>query len=326
MLGSDVEGSWLHQYMESIELYESSDGAVTLEVRAGDDTVWLTADQLAILFGRDKSTISRHLSSVFREGELERSAVVADFATTADDGKTYRVSHYSLDVVISVGYRVKSHEGVRFRRWATGVLKRYMLDGVALNERRLAEIGQIVQILGRAADEVVVGVADVLAGYLPGLTLLRDYDEGRIDTVPGSAPGWVLTLDEARAVIARLAAEFPSDSLLGKERGDSLGGVIAAIYQGFAGQHLYPTVEEKAANLLYLVVKDHPLSDGNKRSAAALFVTFLARNGMLNDADGRSRIANNTLAAITLMVAMSEPREKDLMIALLVRMITEGSG
>lgn len=308
--------------MDDIALYESQDGSLHLEVRTDRETVWLTRRQLAELFGRDVKTVGKHIGNARRE-ELADVAVVAKFATTAADGKTYNVEHYNLDMVLSVGYRVRSREGVHFRRWANEVLKRFLVEGAALNERRLAQLGSIVEILARSTDELVAGVADVLAGYLPGLTLLRDYDEGQIEVAPAVQPGWELTLAEARGVIAAVAAEFPADGLFGRERGDALGGVIGAIYQSFGGQDLYPTVEEKAANLLYFVVKDHPLSDGNKRSAAALFVTFLARNGVLNDAAGHPRISNNALAAITLMVAMSAPKEKDLMIALLVRMITE---
>lgn len=311
--------------MTQIEFYQSADGDVTLEVQADGETVWLNRNQLAALFGRDVKTLGKHIANARRE-ELAGIPVVAKFATTADDGKTYQVEHYNLDMILSVGYRVKSPEGVHFRRWANDVLKRYVTQGAALNEHRLEQLGSIVRILARSSDELVAGVADVLSGYLPGLTMLRDYDEGSIETQPEAVPGWELTLDEARAVISRVAAEFPADALLGKERGGALGGVVATIYQGFGGQELYPTVEEKAANLLYLIVKDHPLSDGNKRSAAALFVTFLARNGILGDADGSPRISNNALAAITLMVAMSDPKEKDLMIALLVRMLTEDAG
>lgn len=307
----------------SIELYQSGDGVV-LDVRADPDTVWLSTDQLAALFGRDKSTISRHVSNVFAEGELQRDAVVADFATTADDGKTYQVRHYNLDVIISVGYRVKSTEGVRFRQWATTVLRRYLVAGAAINERRLEQLGQIVQVLARSSDEVIAGVAEVLAGYLPSLRVLRDYDEGLLDEAPaGADPTWTLTYDDARAVIDGIRDEFPDDTLFGAERGDALRGVVAAIYQGFAGHELYPTVQSKAANLLYLIVKDHPLSDGNKRSAAALFVHFLAHNGQLRDAAGGARVTNNALAAITLMVAMSDPKEKETMIALVQRMLLE---
>lgn len=257
---------------QGIELYRSSNGEFQLAVHTDAETVWLSADQLTELFGRDKSTISRHLRSVFADGELERDSVVADFATTAADGKNYQVTHYNLDVVISVGYRVKSPEGVSFRRWATQVLRQYLVDGVALNDYRLEQIGSIVQVLARANDQLVAGVAEVVARYLPGLRTLRAYDEGEIAETVGIPPSWTLTYDEARAVIDRVGAEFPDDALFGGERGGALRGVVETIYQRFGGVELYPTVQTKAANLLYLIVKDHPLTDGNKRSAAALFV------------------------------------------------------
>lgn len=307
----------------SVELYQSSDGIV-LDVRGDPETVWLSTDQLAALFGRDASTISRHVRGVIADGELSRESVVADFATTAEDGRTSRVRHYNLDVIISVGYRVKSSEGVRFRQWAASVLRRYVVEGAALDERRLEQLAQIVQVPGRSGDEEIAGVAEVLTGYLPSLRVLRDYDEGLLDDQPnGDEPTWTLTYDDARGVIDAIRDEFPHDTLFGAERGDGLRAVVATIYQGFAGHELYPTVQAKAANLLYLIVKDHPLSDGNKRSAAALFVHFLAHNGQLRDAVGRSRITNNALAAITLMVAMSDPKEKETMIALLQRMLLE---
>lgn len=305
--------------MNEIELFTSSDGVVSVEVHTDDGVVWASQAQIQTLFGIDQSNVSRHLRNVFQDAEVDRESNMRKAHIASADRP---VTFYSLDVVLAVGYRARSARAIEFRRWATDVLRRYLLDGVAVNERRLAEIGQIVTILSRSADELVVGVADVLAGYLPGLTLLRDYDEGQINATPSAAPGWTLTLAEARGVITRIGAEFPTDGLFGRERGDALVGIVATIYQGFAGQDLYPTVEEKAANLLYLVVKDHPLSDGNKRSAAALFVTFLARNGILNDAAGRTVISNNALAAITLMVAMSDPKEKDLMVALVARMLS----
>ncbi|MDO9591300.1 MAG: virulence protein RhuM/Fic/DOC family protein [Microcella sp.] len=307
----------------SVELYRSSTGDFELAVQTDSETVWLSADQLVSLFGRDKSTISRHLRNVFVEGELDREAVVADFATTAADGKTYTVAHYNLDVVISVGYRVKSVEGVRFRRWATQVLRRYLVEGVAVYTRRLAQLGSIVHVLSRSSDELVAGVAEVVERYLPSLRALSAYDNGEIEQVPGTTPSWELSYDEARAVIGQVAAEFPADTLFGGERGEALRSVVATIYQGFAGVELYPTVQSKAANLLYLVIKDHPLTDGNKRSAAALFVHFLERNGVLAGPGGISRISNNALAAITLMVAMSDPKEKELMIALVVSMLAD---
>lgn len=309
-------------------LYQRDDGAPALEVRLDAETVWLSQQQIAELFGTSRENITMHLRNVFDEGELDLAATSKDFLQVRQEGaRTVRrnVAHYNLDAIISVGYRVKSKVATQFRIWATERLRDYLVRGYAINTQRLEQLGSIVRILSRTSDELLAGVADVLAGYLPGLTLLRDYDEGQLDTSPGAVPNWTLTLDNARKVIAQVAEGFPADQLFGQERGDALEGVIAAIYQSFGGQDLYPTVEEKAAHLLYFVVKDHPLSDGNKRSAAALFVTFLARNGVLNDAVGTPRVTSNALAAITLLVAMSDPKEKDLMIALLIRMLTEGA-
>ncbi|QPZ39241.1 Fic family protein [Paramicrobacterium chengjingii] len=209
------------------------------------------------------------------------------------------VTYYSLDVILAVGYRTRSARAIEFRRWATDVLRRYLLDGAALNETRLAELGQVASILARSADQLASGIAEVVGAYLPGPVLLHDYDEGSVTANPMTVPAWTLTLAEARKIIAAVAAAFPDDTLAGRERGDALEGAIAAVYQGFGGRDVYPTVEEKAAHLLYFVVKDHPLSDGNKRSAAALFVSFLARNELLYDDSGNTRVTNNALAAIS---------------------------
>lgn len=308
-----------------VVLYQRDDGTPVLEVRFETDTVWLSQQQIAELFQTSRTNVVEHISNVYSEGELIESATCRNFRQVRTEGSRQverELPFYNLDLIVSVGYRVKSKVATQFRIWATDRLRQYLVDGYAINEQRLAQLGAIVQILRRSADELVAGVADVLAGYLPGLTMLRDYDEGNINALPDVVPGWTLMLDEARTIIEQVGAEFPADSLFGRERGDTLAGVIAAIYQGFDGHDLYPTVEEKAANLLYLVVKDHPLSDGNKRSGAALFVTFLARNSILNDAAGRPVISNSALAAITLMVAMSDPKEKDLMVALVTRMLS----
>lgn len=307
----------------AVEIYTSKNGSVEIRVRTDGQNVWLNRQQLASLFNRDVKTIGKHISNAFQE-ELSGLPVVAKFATTASDGKVYQVDHFNIDLVLSVGYRVHSAEGVHFRRWANDILKRYLADGVVTNERRLNEIGSIVRILGRASDELIVGIADVLRDYLPGLRLLQEYDQGQFLSKAGVVPNWILTIDEARNIIQLVAESFPEDNLFGKERGGGLEAVIEGIYQQFAGHALYPTVELKAANLLYLVVKDHPLADGNKRSAASLFVTFLAKNHFLNNDAGEQRISNNALAAITLLVAISEPREKELMISLLVRMMSDG--
>ncbi|WP_329437205.1 virulence protein RhuM/Fic/DOC family protein [Dietzia cinnamea] len=310
-----------------ILFYQREDGLPAVEVTFEADTVWLSQQQIAELFQSSRTNIVEHIQHVYDEGELIEEATCRKFRQVRLEGPrrvARDVSHYNLDVIISVGYRVKSRTATRFRMWATARLREHLVQGYTLNSRRLEQLGSVVQILARSDDALVAGVADVLAAYLPGLTLLRDYDEGCLDPAPSAVPEWTLTLDEARRVIDRVALQFPEDRLLGNERGDALDGILAALYQSFAGQDLYPTVEDKAAHLLYLVVKDHPLSDGNKRSAAALFVTFLERNGILDRARGSPAISNNALAAITLLVAMSDPREKDLMTALIVRMITEG--
>ena len=309
-------------------IYSSNDTSTEIEVRFENQNVWLNRHQLASLFGRDVKTIGKHISNALSE-ELAEMSTVAKFATVQIEGSrevSREIEHYNLDMVLSVGYRVKSNEGIRFRRWANEVLHRYLLDGVASNERRLQEVGAIVQVLLRAEDPMISGLANVIADYLPGLELLREFDEGQIDTlVYGTVPGWQLTIDEARSIISEVATKFPQDALFGRERSEQLEGAIAAVYQGFGDYDAYPTVEAKAAHLLYFVVKDHPLVDGNKRSAAALFVTFLQRNNALNGADGSKKVSNNTLAAITLLVATSDPREKELMISLIVRMLAPGA-
>lgn len=299
-----------------VAIYEREDGAPGLAVRLGHETVWLSQQQLAELFDTSRTNVVEHIGNIYAEGELSEAATCRDFRQVRTEGtRTVErsIPRYNLDVIISVGYRVKSSVATRFRIWATDRLREFLLQGADLNHERLAQIGSIVTILSRSTDEVIAGVADVLSHYLPGLRTLRDYDQGHIEPAPGTAPHWTLNYEEARAVVDQIAAEFPEDALFGGERGGAFRGVVETIYQGFGSQDLYPTVQEKAANLLYLVVKGHPFSDGNKRSAAALFVHFLARNGSRNDRSGVPMIANNTLAAITLMVA------------LLVRMITDSA-
>ena len=232
--------------------------------------------------------------------------------------------HYNLDAIISVGYRVKSATATQFRIWATKRLREYLVQGYSINQQRLEQLGQIVEVMARADNHLVAGTGEVLSAYIPSLQTLRDYDEGTLSDSEstGNTPVWQLTHADAQAIIARARSEFPQDRLFGLENGDKLKSVVATIYQSFAGEDLYPTTEQKAANLLYLMVKDHPLVDGNKRSAAALFIEFLAQNNLLFSADGTPLVSNNALAAMTLMVAMSNPKEKDLMVALVERLIS----
>lgn len=311
----------------AIVLYRLSDGSPALQVRLDKDTVWVTQADLVRLFDSSKANISEHITNIFNEGELSAEATVRNFRTVRQEGSRQverTLTYYNLDLILSVGYRVKSKTATQFRIWATDRLRDYLVKGYAVNQQRLDQIGQVMRILSRSSDELVAGTADVLSAYLPGLELLRDYDAGQINTSPKATPGWMLTIDEARKVIAGLRSAFPDDDLLGNERGNGLEAVIGTIYQSFGGVDLYPTVEEKAANLLYLLVKDHPLSDGNKRTAAALFVTFLAKNNLLNDENSQPRISSNALATLTLMVSMSDPKEKKVMIALITRMMSSG--
>ena len=288
---------------KSIIIYQPVEGQAGIDVRVESETVWLSQRQMGELFDVDVRTISEHLSNVFSSGELEKEATIRKFRIVRREGSrdvTRNVEHYNLDAIISVGYRVKSATATQFRIWATKRLREYLVRGYSINERRLEQLGQIAQVLSRSENPAVAGTGEVLASYLPSLHVLRDYDDGVIvQQSDGRSPVWELGYEDAQAIIARLREEFPDDALLGVENGDGLQSVVATIYQSFAGQDLYPTLEEKAANLLYLVVKDHPLADGNKRSAAALFVEFLDRNAALYQADGAARVSNNALAAMT---------------------------
>ena len=317
----------MNEFNNSIIIYQPHADQPAVDVRLEGETVWLSQRQMAELFDVDVRTISEHLSNVFSSGELEKEATIRKFRIVRHEGTrnvTRSVEHYNLDAIISVGYRVKSATATQFRIWATKRLREYLVQGYSINQQRLEQLGQIVEVMARADNHLVAGTGEVLSAYIPSLQTLRDYDEGTLsDSEPTrNAPVWQLTHADAQAIIARARSEFPQDRLFGLENGDKLKSVVATIYQSFADEDLYPTTEQKAANLLYLMVKDHPLVDGNKRSAAALFIEFLSRNNLLFSADGTPLVSNNALAAMTLMVAMSNPQEKDLMVALVERLIS----
>ncbi len=300
-------------------LFETADHAVKLNVNIDSDTVWLSLDQLTDLFGRDKSTISRHIRNVFSEGELERTATVAKFATVQTEGDrevTRDIDYYNLDVIISVGYRVKSQRGVEFRKWANNVLKEYIIKGYAVNNDRIEQIGKVIRIMKRAENQLdVKQVLSVIEKFNTALDLLDAYDHQTMQKPEGSKAVYVLDYYECRKVIDEM--KFSSDSsLFGNEKDDSFKGSIANIYQEFGGVEIYPSLEEKAANLLYFVTKNHSFSDGNKRIAAAMFLYFLDKNGalFLNDAKTEKAISDQTLAALTIMIADSQPAEKEMMI------------
>lgn len=263
--------------------YESADHTVHLDVKVDEDTVWLNRKQLALLFGRDIKTIGKHVGNALRE-ELNGFSVVAKFATTASDGKTYQVEHYNLDMILSVGYRVKSKEGIYSRRWANSVLKQHLVDGYIINRKRLDALHAVVKVLSRSTEPEIAGTAEILERYLPSLVLLNDYDTGNVPIPKGDESQWVLTYEDAMLFIRSMPFYTQSD-LFGRERNGSFQGIVAGLYQTFGGEELYRSTQEKAANLLYQVVKDHPFSDGNKRCAAALFVYFLNGNSILGDDD-----------------------------------------
>jgi prophage maintenance system killer protein len=318
-----------------IILYQAPDGKSAIDVHLKDETVWLTQAQMMELFQRDKRTISEHIRNVFKEGELVEAAVVRDFRITASDGKTYRTNVYNLDVVISVGYRVKSQRGTQFRIWASGVLKNHLVRGYTLNQLRLtdkgvAELKQAVALLANTLEshdlisEEGKAVLEMVSRYARTWRLLLEYDEERLPVPETRHEAKAAIRTEAvRQAIAALKKELISrgeaTDLFGQERGHCLAGILGAIEQSFGGQDLYPSVEEKAAHLLYFVIKDHPFSDGNKRIGSFLFVLYLKHNGL-----GKGGCFDNrSLVALALLIATSEPAHKDLLVRLIMNLIGE---
>ena len=293
-----------------IVLFETADNEVSLQVQMQDETVWLTANQMAQLFERDEKTLRKHINNVFSEGEVDRDSNTQKMRVA---GVSQPVAFYNLDVIISVGYRVKSQRGVEFRRWANSVLKDYILRGYAVNDRRISQLGQIVQIMKRAENQLdAQQVLSVVESYSAALDMLDDYDHQTMSKPKGNKATYVLSYDECREVIDKM--KFASDSdLFGNEKDDSFKGSIGAIYQSFGGKDLYPSLEEKAANLLYFVTKNHSFADGNKRIAATMFLYFLDKNKALF-VEGSKRIADFTLVALSIMIAESKPEEKEMMV------------
>lgn len=298
---------------------------VKLEVNMKDETVWLTQEQMAKLFDRDKSVISRHIKNAMEE-ELD-SSVVANFATTAKDGKSYQVDYYNLDMIISVGYRVKSKNGIIFRKWANKVLKDYLLKGVAVNQKRLDYLEKTVKLIdiagridqelnGNEAQEII----KVINNYSNALNLLDDYDHKSISKQKGTTSDNRISYEDCMNIISKL--KFNSNSnLFALERNKGLQSIIGNIYQSFDGKDLYPSIEEKSANFLYLIIKNHTFIDGNKRIAATLFIYFLNFYNILFK-DNKQVIGNNTLVAITLLIAQSNPKEKNILIDLVINFLS----
>lgn len=315
-------------------IYQAPDGNISIDVAVQNDTVWLSQGQMSELFYKDQSVIARHIANVFREGELEKESNMQILHNTLSKYKPTQV--YSLDVIISVGYRVKSQRGTQFRIWANKILKQYLLQGYVVNERialqKYDELSQLVKVLGRTIQnqeklpEDSRSLFDVVVDYTYALDTLDryDYQELKIEDTTGKEV-FHATYENAMEVIRGLHEKFGGSNLFGNEKDDSFKSSIGQIYQTFGGGDLYPSVEEKAAMLLYLVTKNHSFSDGNKRIAATLFLWFLNGNGILYNEDGTKRIADNTLVALILMIAESRTEEKDTMVKVIVNLINKNN-
>ncbi len=308
-----------------------------VEVRLDRETVWLNLNQIAGLFKRDKSVISRHLHNIFETKELGRKSTVAKFATVQDESGrsvTRDIEYFNLDVIISIGYRVNSKQGTQFRIWATNVLRKHLVDGYTLNEKRLRtaehkyqELQRSLRLLGNVAhlesiSDETRGLIKVITEYSRALDILDDFDHQRLSVPKGTEEAkFTMTYDEAQGIIETMKKRFNESALFGQEKDTGFKSSVESVYQTFDGNDVYQTVEEKAAHLLYFVTKNHSFVDGNKRIAAALFVCFLQKNGILLRNDGSKRIDDNALVALTLMIAVSKPQEKDSMIAIILNLL-----
>lgn len=324
----------------AIEIFKTEDGTTEIRVVLDNDTVWLNLNQISSLFERDKSVISRHIGNVFKEEELQKDSTVANFATVQFEGdrEVERIIEYfNLDVIISVGYRIKSKRGTQFRIWANKILKDYLLEGFVLNEKKLIqqneklkELQESIKILGDVlkykalSTDESTGLLKIVSDYAYALDILDQYDYQNLKVSSTSESNvFRLTYEDAIAQIDIARKHYGNSSLFGNEKDDSFKSSIATIYQTFNGIDLYPSVEEKAANLLYFITKNHSFTDGNKRIAAFLFLYFMERNGVLYDESGRKRIADNALVALTLMIAVSKTEEKDIMVKVVINLINK---
>jgi prophage maintenance system killer protein len=330
----------VNQPKGEIVIYKASDGSAQLDVKLEEETVWLNLNQISLLLQKDKSVISRHINNIFNEGELDRNPTVAKFATVQIEGNREiqrEIEYYNLDVIISVGYRVKSKRGTQFRIWANSVLREYLVKGYALNEKRLKEqtekikeIEKTLEIFSNVVDHYQLnrdefsGILKVVADYTRALDLLDDYDHQRMK-IEKTSKDELFRIDyqASKKVVKKLKEKFGGSSLFGKEKDQSFKGTIGALYQTFGKKELYPSIEEKAAHLLYFTIKNHSFVDGNKRIAAALFLWFLEMNNSLYGKNDRKRIADNALVALCLLIAESNPKEKDVITKVVVNLINK---
>ncbi|WP_124642776.1 virulence protein RhuM/Fic/DOC family protein [Amniculibacterium aquaticum] len=320
--------------MNTIELYKSSNGETQIEVRFENETVWLSLNQIAELFGRDKSVISRHLKNIYKDSELDYNSTVAKNATVHTEGKrniTREIDYYNLDAIISVGYRVNSKQGTQFRIWATNRLKEYLVKGYSINLKRLQELNQIVQIIAQSENNTnqiseTKGLLNILTKYAKSFILLNQFDSNAIE-LKNLDENITYEIDYKEAIISinelknQLIEQKEATELFGNQKDQSFEGILKSVTQTFDGNYLYPTIEEQAANLLYFIIKNHPFSDGNKRIGAFIFVWFLEKNKHLLKNNGENKINDNALIALALLVAQSNPNEKELMIKLICNLI-----
>lgn len=320
--------------MNSVEIYKSRDNQVQVQVRFEEDTVWLSQQQMAALFGQTKQNISLHINNCFREKELSKNSVVKESLTTASDRKKYKTKYYNLDVIISVGYRVKSKRGTQFRQWATQRLKDYLVQGYAINQQRLEQLQQVVQVIRQSGSKETLqlseakGLLDILSGYTKSFILLNQYDSQRLEISKlDENITYAINYDEARAAIQKLKQQLISKKeateFFGKEKDEGFRSSLLTITQTFGSKYLYPTIEEQAAHLLYFIIKNHSFIDGNKRIAAFLFIWFLEKNKHRFKKSGELKINDNALTALTLLAAQSNPLEKELMIKLICNLIAD---
>lgn len=323
---------------QKIVIYQTEDGQTQIDVRLENETVWLTQAQMAELFEKTPQNITMHIGNAYKEGELEKESTCKEYLQVQQEGKrkvTRKVKFYDLDVIISVGYRVHSKRGTAFRIWARQIIKDYLVKGYAVNQRihseQIGELRQLVQMLGRTIQNQQLeqndenqALFDIVVDYTYALDTLDDYDYQRLSIGKTTQEDkFHATYENAMEAIQNLRDKFGGSSLFGNEKDDSFKSSIGQIYQTFGGEELYPSVEEKAAMLLYLVTKNHSFSDGNKRIAATLFLWFLNNNGILYREDGSKRLADNTLVALTLMIAESKTEEKDVMVKVVVNLINQ---
>lgn len=322
-----------------IIIYQTSKKEVGFEVRLKEDTVWLDARQMAQIFDVNRPAVVKHINNIYKTGELDQKTTCSILEQVAADGKIRKINFYNLDMIISVGYRVNSKQATSFRIWATKILKQHLLDGYTINQKRLQEAsGKFTQLQEAVAyfreksrkaqlkgqENEILGL---LADYSKTLTVLEQYDNGELENLKGKKGRFILKYEKVQNIIAELKKELiakkEAGDLFGNERGGELEGIVKTIYQTFGGKELYYSVEEKAAHILYLIIKDHPLSDGNKRTASFLFVYFLDKNNYLYRKNGEKKINDNALVALALLIAESDPKEKDMLIKIVVNLIAK---